>query len=361
MALGRATGQVSPEQRHRLLGLAVDGSPIVRHQILARVNTLIDVAPDLVRELCDLGFTQEQNPGVQQFFIGSCRAILSRWPDYFDAHIERLERQAPSQDGGSQQLELLVDTILRLWLTYDRPIARSRVQEWAERPLEFETRVINALFLLHTALSPRGPESRSAAAERVSQATVAFFYQVTQHTAPLFIEAMAQTDIAEEVKNQAQSALHILDAAMMRIYSASGAMAKRFGARVAERRDEPERSHFLNALWPTLEIMATVPYPSVTHNFLQTIEDFIDDDPVRIFGLLLNGALKGGRLGGYQLEGMGADLFVKIIRRYLADYRNIFAQRPDFRQGLIEALDYFVGVGWPDARRLAYELPEMLR
>jgi hypothetical protein len=99
----------------------------------------------------------------------------------------------------------------------------------------------------------------------------------------------------------------------------------------------------------------------VTHNFLQTIQHFIDDDPTRIFGLLLRGSLDGGPLGGYQLEGMGAELFVKIVRRYLADYRDVLTGSAEFRRGLIEALDQFVRVGWADARRLAYELPEMLR
>lgn len=361
IALGKANRALRADQSERLLQLVRDGSPIVRHQILARVNMLIEAVPDFVKILCDIGFAEERNPGVLEFFLSACRAILGRWPAYFDEQIAPIEGRAPNQDDGTQRLELLVDLILRLWLTHNQPHATARARSWAERPIEFESRVVNALYQLHGSLFPRGAGSRSERAEKVNREAVWFFHEVTRLTAPVFVGAMGQKEVGEETKQAAQSALHILDAAMLRIYFASGAQEKRTGSRSGPRPDKLERSRFLNVMWPTLEVMATVPYPSVTHNFLQTIEDFIDDEPMRIFELLLSGTLIGGRLGGYQLEGLGADLFVKIVRRYLADYRDVLSAKSEFRKGLIEALDYFVRVGWPDARRLAYELPEMLR
>jgi hypothetical protein len=70
--------------------------------------------------------------------------------------------------------------------------------------------------------------------------------------------------------------------------------------------------------------------------------------------------ISGGRTGGYQLESLGSDLFVRIVRRYLADFR-VIASNEDLRQRLMSVLDIFVEAGWPEARRLVYDLPEMLR
>ena len=53
--------------------------------------------------------------------------------------------------------------------------------------------------------------------------------------------------------------------------------------------------------------------------------------------------------------------FVRIVRRYLADFRTVIASNEDLRQRLMSALDIFVEAGWPEARRLVYDLPEMLR
>ena len=70
---------------------------------------------------------------------------------------------------------------------------------------------------------------------------------------------------------------------------------------------------------------------------------------------------EGGKQSGYQFEQLGMQLFDRIIRRYLADYRGLISGSGEFRQDLIRALDAFVECGWREARELAYELPEMLR
>jgi hypothetical protein len=112
---------------------------------------------------------------------------------------------------------------------------------------------------------------------------------------------------------------------------------------------------------PTLRALAQVPYPPVTHHLLETLEVFIPDDPWMIFLLVTEVLVSGGRTDGYQLESLGSDLFVRIVRRYLADFRAVIATDDDLRHRLMRALDVFVEAGWPEARRLVYELPEMLR
>jgi len=47
------------------------------------------------------------------------------------------------------------------------------------------------------------------------------------------------------------------------------------------------------------------------------------------------------------------------VERYLAEYRPLLREHDECRQTLLEILDIFVQVGWPQARRLAYRLEEI--
>jgi hypothetical protein len=51
---------------------------------------------------------------------------------------------------------------------------------------------------------------------------------------------------------------------------------------------------------------------------------------------------------------------VALVRRYLADYRAIFEDQQR-RARLVAVLELFSSVGWPDALKLLYELPDLLR
>ena len=51
---------------------------------------------------------------------------------------------------------------------------------------------------------------------------------------------------------------------------------------------------------------------------------------------------------------------VRITRRYIADQRSIFND-PERRARLVSILGLFSDVGWPDALKLMYELPDLLR
>jgi hypothetical protein len=57
---------------------------------------------------------------------------------------------------------------------------------------------------------------------------------------------------------------------------------------------------------------------------------------------------------------LGADRFVGMIGRFLADYRSLFTN-DDRREKLVACLDAFMEAGWPAARRLLYRLPELLQ
>ena len=51
---------------------------------------------------------------------------------------------------------------------------------------------------------------------------------------------------------------------------------------------------------------------------------------------------------------------VKVVKRYIADHRDVF-EDPRHREMLVEILQLFAEVGWTDALKLLYDLPDLLR
>ena len=68
-----------------------------------------------------------------------------------------------------------------------------------------------------------------------------------------------------------------------------------------------------------------------------------------------------GKRWNYQFEGLAADLIVRIVERYLAEYRSLLVENIECRTALRESLDVFVQAGWPAARRLSYRLDDIFR
>jgi hypothetical protein len=58
---------------------------------------------------------------------------------------------------------------------------------------------------------------------------------------------------------------------------------------------------------------------------------------------------------------MAADLMVRLVERYLAEYRVLLRENEECQRTLLEVLDIFVQAGWPSAQRLTYRLEEIFR
>ncbi|OEC93383.1 hypothetical protein [Rhizobium sp. YK2] len=100
--------------------------------------------------------------------------------------------------------------------------------------------------------------------------------------------------------------------------------------------------------------------PHTIYYLLQLLNFLSPGDPAMVFDLACHTLLHAGKLHGYQSEPLGADQFVTMIGRTIADHRELFDD-PASRLALVEVLEVFVDAGWPAARRLLYRLPEALR
>jgi hypothetical protein len=98
---------------------------------------------------------------------------------------------------------------------------------------------------------------------------------------------------------------------------------------------------------------------SIAHNVIQALETFIPIDPPGVFALIAK-SVRSAEQGRYGLESMAVDLIVRIVERYLADYRSVFADKARL-DDLMDCLDVFVRAGWPAAQALTFRLGEIWR
>jgi hypothetical protein len=154
----------------------------------------------------------------------------------------------------------------------------------------------------------------------------------------------------------------VLDNAAKEMYFASGAFDNRGQSRRPGKTDlgAEERRRFFEESGAIIDLLSDLGFPSIAHHLLQTLESFISFDPRRVFlsvGTIVRSAVEGG----YQFEQMAADLVVRLVERYLAEYRELLQESDECRQVLVELLDTFVRAGWPSARQLTYRLEDIFR
>jgi hypothetical protein len=121
----------------------------------------------------------------------------------------------------------------------------------------------------------------------------------------------------------------------------------------------PEQARLYDEARPLLKELSGAVAAPIAHHLIEALEQFIPLDPAGVFELIAQ-AVKSSQIGGYGIEHMAADLIVRIVERYLADYRSIFADRIRLEE-LMECLDVFVRAGWPAAQALTFRLGEIWR
>jgi hypothetical protein len=148
----------------------------------------------------------------------------------------------------------------------------------------------------------------------------------------------------------------ILDEVSLRLHVAAGT---HYDGSIPADEVSPQRARLYWEAKPILARLTNAIFAPIAHHLIQALETFIPLDPAGVFALIAQ-AVKSAEQGGYSGESMAADLIVRIVQRYLADYRAVFADRGRL-DDLMDCLDVFVRAGWPAAQALTFKLGEIWR
>ncbi|WP_234819967.1 ATP-binding protein [Rhodopseudomonas palustris] len=351
--------------------ILADPAPQVRLRAAQNLQVLSRIALGKMWALAERVARDEPHIGVLCAFlhhviprftwhdVEKCKAII----EIVRARREAVERDGkPGRDNVAEQLGSLT---AQLWCWQEDATALEWLKAWAGDPALHREFFISFLSMLRGAFFARyvgGQERDAGLADRSQQAAMAILEACSAKAEASHAAVMGgRVEGAEREAAIAtyQAAESVIGHLMNQLYFGSGAHADNRAAAVGLASADVMR-RFLGDYRPMLALLAASHEPSTHHHLVELYEFLIPGDPAGVFDAL-HALLTGpAAREGYHHEGLAAPVIVRMITRYIADYRSIF-EDDKRRAALVEILRLFSDVGWSDALKLLYELPDLLR
>lgn len=270
------------------------------------------------------------------------------------------------KEGSRDRLqECLGSWVAQLHAGQGRPLALAWLDEWSADPEKFQYALNAYTSCLRGAFFSRyaadAEQCDKDMCDRAQEGLATILVPALEASATNY--AVLASDAVAEDKNAAgkrySAAEHVIYHAMNQLYFGAGARAeeKEDGPGL---NDIPAKARFLADYAEILALLQQSREPGTLHHLIELYVHLIPGDPVAVF-MAIHAILTGiGAEEGYQFESLGSTAVVKLVKRYIADHRGIFDD-PARRAMLVEILQMFSEVGWTDALRLLYDLPDLLR
>jgi len=252
-----------------------------------------------------------------------------------------------------------------LWVWQDRSKALAWLAAYAREPAAYRELLTSFLSVLRAAFFARyasGHDLDPPVSERAQRAAMAILEACS--TAATESHAAVSSDSVEGPTRDAAVATYrasemIIGHLMNQIYFGSGAYADKKEAAVGLMSPEMMR-RFMDDYRPMLNLLTNSYEPSTHHHLVELYEYLIPGDPAGVFDALHTLLLGAAAREGYHHESLASSAIVRVVTRYIADHRSIF-EDDTRRARLVEILRLFSDIGWSDALKLLYDLPELLR
>jgi hypothetical protein len=346
-----------------------DSVPAVRFQVVIRLNTLYHTAPDLMWELLETVSRDEQRRGILQFLLnGPLRILAPYHPDRITELTTNIFERTSVGAGAKEVRKRSAAIFLGLYLWQGQAECERIIKRITEDPVQFSDEIHEIVFDLRSWLNLGLEDRPTPEHEAVRLGSIHLLDRIlkTIRDRLTFLETKNKnlpfnswpTDEQEVIRDLTQLA----ESVCMQVYFASGAYGKDNHPEGQENipLGAEARSRFLKDMNAVLQLLSEFSNASMAHHLLQTLEFLIQYDPKNVF-LIVGKVVNSAKPGGYQYESMAVDLIVKLVERFIAEYRYVLLENEECRRILIEILDVFVEAGWPSARRLTYRMEEIFR
>ncbi len=359
-----------PEIVDRIGEILTDHQPAVRLQAAQNLQVICAAAPERMWKMGErIAATETDAQVLTAYLGGSLRKFSHAEPERCE-HIlavakGRLDDFADDAGGRDHIQECLGGWAAQLQAGQGRSLASTWLDEWAADPERFHhalnaytSSLRGAFFGRYAADAEQGDREMNDRAQEGLAKILGPALDISAKT-----HAVLASDAPDEEKRTAgrkySAAERVIHHAMNQLYFGAGARAE-------EKEDGPglnnaeTKARFLADYASILVLLRRSREPATLHHLIELYERSIPGDPVAVF-TAIHAILTGpGAEEGYQFESLGSTAVVKVVRRYIADHRGIF-EDPERRAKLVEILQLFSEVGWTDAIRLLYELPDLLR
>jgi hypothetical protein len=251
-------------------------------------------------------------------------------------------------------------TLIGLYIWKDHDASKKMVCGLVRDARANSRELLVVLSDLRNTLTHDSTEPPSADDSAVRTRAVELFHSVTVAACDAFealIASPKKSDGSEPDVELTRELARLVDHAAAQLFFASGVFR---GGQEPQNINRAQQERFYRELTPTIDRLSAIGLPSAVHHLIEMLEVFVPLDPRKVF-LHISALVESGRRGSYQYEQLAADHIVRIVERYLAEYRSLLQEDAECRIALRQTLDAFVEAGWPAAQRLSYRLDEIFR
>ncbi len=343
----------------------------VRLQVAQNLQVISAAAPERMWEMAERVATQESISEVLAFFLSySMRRLIRINLERGEALLSTVKKRLDTDFAGDDErrghhlFEILGSWVAQLFVWRGREFVKPWIEEWAADPVCYGDLLTAVLSALREAFFYRyAQESKAESAaisDRAQQALTIILDPSIRFSTEAHHKLVADTG---ELDKQAaikkyRAAEDVIHHAMNQLYFGSG--ANEHDRESVGLPDAVAMACFLDDYAEILSLIATSHEPATLYHLIELYEYLIPANPVRVFEAIHSILLGRGKEEGYHFEHLAEVSLVRIVKRYLAEYRTIFEDE-NRRAKLVEIIQLFSDVGWTDALKLLYELPDLLR
>ncbi|RWC42228.1 MAG: hypothetical protein EOS55_24740 [Mesorhizobium sp.] len=350
-ALARLVDKVEfwPEIKDRFEAMLLqDSHPAVRYQLAYALPCLWHVDRDEMWRLAKEVAAKEPNPAILSLLAARLPRNKPDDADQLEPLALDFSHRLTTKENGDDPI---IGLITFFAVNQARPASVTELNSWLSDIIANEDRLQLVLFDIRDALllgfntiNPRFDAIRVRAAEFIGRLITAL--EPAVRSWPLSGKEPTPLEL---------SALKLFNEIADQIYYAVG--HDKLSPALEER---SAQIMFLGEYAPLVSKLTTLGTPRSVHYLLEVLSKLMPVAPEKCFDLVAEAMLRTTGVARYEHESLGADLFVQLIGRFLADYRSIFDDQAR-RNKLIDCIAIFVEAGWPEARRLFQSLPELLQ
>lgn len=361
--LARVDGAIATRFADMISGFAHDEGVFVRNAVASRLHYLWDSNRDLAWKLANHFASNEVDKHVLISVGGFGSRVMGADLDGARTLLLGLVARVDgfAEPARSEVLDEFGSILFRLWTRHGQQEAREVLDRWLANRDAYKGALGGGAFSIRWGLT-LAYESEDAAQISASKRCLALAYEIIDRTATGLETYIAAdpTTRTPDMEESASSDAMLLDKMASQFLFAVGPKEIREGGEPRTLVSAQSRQAFVLDNAETFTRVGDAGTPRTIYYLLELMEFLAPSNPALVFDIVAHAVTGGGSAHSFQMEHLGAARFVKLVGSMIADYRGIFEEQQR-RLKLVEILELFVEVGWPDARRLLYRLPEALR
>lgn len=352
----------------RLQRMLSDPVATVRLQIAQSLNTLWHVARPEMWQMVEAVTEGEVHLGVLgSFLAGPVRRLTGADPARCVVLLTRVLARVPARQVGETRRRKTVSQAIAnaaayLWLNRGDVNAKGWIDSWIADPAgcsdylwELVAAVRGTLFLRFAA---NATEANRIMQERARE----IITNLVATAAPLIRQGISLLESGDRERGEhlykvgVQQTEHVCN----QLYFGSGASNFKKGGAETTLSTNEQKLSFLTEYGDVLTAIGEAGVSSTIYHLVELYEFLVAAAPAAVFDRIAALLVGPGAEDGYHFESLASDALVRLVRNFLADHRAVFEQ-PARRECLVRVLELFSAAGSPDALKLLYELPDLLR